>query len=190
MNPLSPTPGNKPSHLKESINSGCDYLKQESAHCISAISDFARTRLGKVLQILLVLGVITEASYLTTRKDTSEIEMQHDGYQFSLEDMPLREKLSQLMVGSPYDSRTSNFLDNAFSKTPILSSNFIDWASDWLKTDENTGGVHIFGSDAGDPEEANRTIVELMAKSKIPPLPSMDVVGGYTRHLGLTPADV
>ena len=74
--------------------------------------------------------------------------------------------------------------DNTVAKLP-LPMDFTDWLSDWMKTDETTGAIHIFNSDARSLQETNRTIVEILGRSKIPPLISMDVVGGYTRHLGL-----
>ncbi|MBT7736961.1 hypothetical protein HN709_04700, partial [Candidatus Peregrinibacteria bacterium] len=164
------------SKLPDFATRAADRAREGSKQCIDTISTFARTRVGKVMQVMLVLSALTGGAYLTTRDDTSEIEMEHDGHQFSLEEMSLREKLAQLMVGSPYDSRTGNFLDNGLSQVPLLSHDFTDWASDWLKTDENTGGVHIFRSDARSIEEANRTIIELMARAEIPPFISMDVV--------------
>lgn len=154
-------------------------------HMLTAVAKFARTRIGRLLQALVLIAAVTEISYLATRKETEEIEMQFDGAEFGLEDLSLREKVSQLMVGSPYDSRAGYMVDNAFAKLP-LSVDFTDWLSDWLKTSETTGGVHIFNSDARTLTEANRTIVELYGRSKIPPFISMDVVGGYTRHLGVT----
>lgn len=150
-----------------------------------AISGFTRSRIGKVLAALALIAAALEVSYLATRKDTDEIEMEHDGAEFTLEGMNFREKVTQLMIGSLYDSRNTNAIDNGFAKLP-LPKDFSDWLSDLIKTEESSGGVHVFNSDAKTLGEAHRTIVELLGRSKIPPFVSMDVVGGYTRHLGLT----
>ena len=150
----------------------------------------------KLLNFALGLTAGTAAvsgSYLATREDTSAISFPHEGEEFSLEGLTLKEKLAQIYHGSSYDSLTASRVDNALNHRHITSRpgliNFTDWLTDWLKSDETIGGVHLFRSDARSLDEVRRTAIELMAKGKIPPLISMDIIGGYTRHLGITQKD-
>ena len=140
----------------------------------------------RVAQVSAAFAVVLGLAYMGTRKDTKDIEMQHDGYEFTLKDLTLEEKVAQLFHGSAYGSRAADLTDRGLNhrKLPI-PVDFSDWLTDWLKSDHNIGGVHLFRSDSRSLEETNRTIVELMADSKIPPFISMDIVGGYTKHLGL-----
>ncbi len=134
----------------------------------------------------LVLGLSSGASYCS-RPDLDEFEFPHQGESFKLEDLTLREKVAQLMHGSLYDSRFSDLVDRAANRRDQpLPEGVSDWVTDGLKSDENLGGIHIFRSDARSLDETRRTIREQMVKSKIPPFISMDIVGGYTRHLGIT----
>lgn len=158
---------------------------------------FARSGIvRKLLNFTLGLTAGTAAvggSYLATREDTTAIPFPHEGKDFSLEDLTLKEKLAQIYHGSSYDSLMGSRVDNALNHRHITSRpgliNFTDWLTDWLKSNETIGGVHLFRSDARSLDEVRRTSVELMAKSKIPPLISMDIIGGYTRHLGITQKD-
>lgn len=128
----------------------------------------------------------TCGGYLLTRKSTDEIEFRNDGNEFTVESLSLREKIAQLIFGSLYDSKFAYGADSVFNNKRFKATGLSDWVTDPLKTDETTGGVHIYRSDARTLDEANRTIIETMARSKIPPFISMDIVGGYTRHLGVT----
>ncbi len=127
------------------------------------------------------------AMYSCNRESSDEIDFPHDGEKFSIAELSLREKIAQLLHGSAYDSKIDDTIDRVVNHRKVpLPINFTDWITDDLKSDENIGGVHIFRSDARTVEEAQLSMYEIMAKSKIPPFTSMDIVGGYTKHLGIT----
>jgi len=115
----------------------------------------------------------------------------YNGKEFTLDTLTFREKIAQLLHGSAYPNRHNYILDRMLSPRQWIGENqeviiFTDWLSDWLKSTENIGGIHLFRSDARTLEEANTTIIEVMARSKIPPFISMDLTGGFTRHLGIS----
>ncbi len=152
-----------------------------------------RTAMKLALGALIAAAVGTcgtASIYGLSRQNTDDIEFPHDGAEFALDDLTTEEKIAQLMYGSAYGSRAADIADRALNHRRLsFAPDFMDWVTDWLKSDENIGGVHLFRSDARDLEETNRTVIEIMSKSKIPPFISMDIVGGYTRHLGLTRED-
>jgi beta-glucosidase-like glycosyl hydrolase len=134
---------------------------------------------------IVTLGTL--GTYALTRPDVEDIEFEYEGHTFSIEDMILREKVAQLLHGSSYNNRMADLADRSLNHRSIsVLPNFTDWLTDWLKSDETVGGVHLFRSDARTLEETRRSVIEVMAKSEIPPFVSMDIVGGYTRHLGIT----
>ncbi|MFA7278277.1 MAG: glycoside hydrolase family 3 N-terminal domain-containing protein [Candidatus Gracilibacteria bacterium] len=140
--------------------------------------------------LLLVLPLII--GYKATRKDVVDIPFPHDGEEFTMQDLTLEEKVAQLMHSSMYGSRGTDRTDRIVNRDLVgnkripLPEDFTDWLTDWLKSDTVTGGIHIFRSDARSLQEARRTAIEQLSKGKIPPFISMDIVGGYTRHLGIT----
>ncbi len=151
-----------------------------------AIEAMTLRNLRRFVKGAAVLAVAIGVSYPLTRDDTKDIAMKHDGHEFSLADLTLEEKVAQLFHGSAYGSRFADLTDRALNHRKLdVPVDFSDWLTDWLKSDENIGGVHLFRSDSRTLDETNRTIVELMADSKIPPFVSMDIVGGYTKHLGI-----
>jgi len=161
---------------------------------ISLLQAMSRTRARRAIRNILgaamIAGVVAPIAYKVTRDDADEIEFPYDGTEFTLEDMTLEDQVAQLYHGSAYDSRSADVIDRTLNHRKLTSSprliEFTDWLTDWLKSDKTIGGVHVFRSDARSLDEANRTSIEIMAKSKIPPFVSMDIVGGFTRHLGMT----
>ena len=149
-------------------------------------------RIGKWARNALLLIVPTLIGYHATRKDIEDIPFPHDGEEFKLNDLTLEEKVAQLMHSSMYGSRNADRADRIINRDIIgnkkipLPEDFTDWLTDWLKSDTVTGGIHIFRSDARSLKEARKTAIEQLSKGKIPPFISMDIVGGYTRHLGIT----
>ena len=141
--------------------------------------------------LLSAIGIYTAKE--ATRDEAAEIQFKHDGDEFTLDGLTLEEKIAQIYHGSAYPSRAADLTDRTLNHRKLSSNpriiEFTDWLTDWLKSSETIGGVHIFRSDARTLDEANRTAIEIMAKSKIPPFITMDIVGGFTKHLGLTQED-
>ncbi|MDA1060372.1 MAG: hypothetical protein O3B47_01100 [bacterium] len=185
---MAETPTNRPTPER-----GNPLEAVASSAPIQAIRNILRTRTGKAVGIPLALLAALAMTYYLDREDANEIEYPHDGETFTLESLSFKDKIAQLYHGSTYDSRTGDVIDRIANHKKITQSpgwiDFTDWLTDWLKSNETIGGVHIFRSDARTIDETNRTAIEIMAKSKIPPFISMDIVGGYTRHLGLTRKD-
>ncbi|MEK9166854.1 MAG: glycoside hydrolase family 3 N-terminal domain-containing protein [Patescibacteria group bacterium] len=151
-------------------------------------------KLFAAFNISALVSAVNTSVFLTMyscdREATDEIDFPHEGEKFKIADLTLREKIAQLLHGSAYDSKMGDSIDRVVNHRKVpLPINFSDWLTDGLKSDENIGGVHIFRSDARTLEETQRSMREIMAKSKIPPFTSMDIVGGYTRHIGLTYED-
>ena len=160
---------------------------------IQACRKAANSPIGKIIKFSPVgVAGITLLLFALTREKAHEIDFPHEGEQFTLQDLTLREKIAQLMHGSPYGSPTARAIDAGLNHQKVdfgLTRGLSDWLTDWLKSDETIGGIHLFRADARSIDEANRTAIELTAQSRIPPFISMDVVGGYTKHLGLTRED-
>ncbi len=190
--------------LKNKDEKGYGYFglrtKTKLLSVLAAPSPQIRSVKAGIARMLLNVGLGLTAGtaalgsvYTATREETSDIAFPHEGREFSLEGLTLKEKIAQMYHGSSYDSLTASWVDNALNHRKITSRpglvNFTDWLTDGLKSDETIGGIHLFRSDARSLDEVHRTVVELMAKSKIPPLISMDIIGGYTRHLGITKED-
>lgn len=151
---------------------------------------FFRKKFGVALTCVLGAAALLPIAYNITRESSQEIDFPYEGRTFSLDDLTLEEKVAQLMHGSAYGSRTADLMDRVLNhRTVTVAPDFTDWMTDPLKSDATVGGVHLFRSDARSFSEAQRTVREVMANSTIPPFVSMDVVGGYTRHLGITHAD-
>lgn len=145
---------------------------------------------GRILGTIGLATALTGSASYLTRPELDEFDFPHQGEAFTIDDLTTEEKVAQLLHGSLYDSRTGDLVDRVLNhRRSPLPEDFSDWITDPLKTDENLGGVHLFRSDARSLDEARRTILEVMSQNKIPPFVSMDIVGGYTRHLGLTHAE-
>jgi len=181
---------NDPQNRPQNGPTGINTQRNPLTIAIGLIQAMSRTRTRRTIRNILGAGFLTLMAYGITRDDADEIEFPYDGTEFTLEDMSLEDKVSQLYHGSAYDSRMGDVADRALNHRKLTSSprliEFTDWLTDWLKSDQTIGGVHVFRSDARSLDEANRTAIEIMAKSKIPPFITMDIVGGFTRHLGLT----
>ena len=168
-------------------------LKSARNSPFRVFANMSRGKIGKTLLFSLILAAFTAILYKATREDANEIEFPHDGREFTVEGMSLRDKIAQLFHGSSYSHRTFDLADRALNHRKLKLGSFMDfsdWLLDFLKSNETIGGLHLFRSDARTLDETNRTAIETMAKSKIPPFITMDIVGGYTNHIGLTQKEV